>query len=166
MRLSESLVFRDNDRGIADVQAALPDGPSDPEWEGRVRVAIEAEPWFVERGWSLSAQHPAATRYRMDFAVLDPSGKNVIAGIECEGHTYHSRVEKMVKDQSREADIHGSGIRMIHRIWDKRWNANQRFELERLRLLLLGDAARIALERVGVTVHGGRVPGGFRCPFW
>ncbi|NBT25585.1 MAG: hypothetical protein EBT09_03340, partial [Actinobacteria bacterium] len=130
--------------------AELPDGPSDPLWERLVKVAIEAEPWFLERGWSLIAQHPAATRYRMDFAVVDPSDGKVIAGIECDGHTYHSRVSEMLRDQSRECEIHGSGIRMIHRIWDARWNANQRFELERLRLLLLGDAARIVSERASM----------------
>ena len=56
----------------------------------------------------------------------------------------------MAKDQSRECEILGSGIRMIHRIWDVRWNANQAFELERLRLLLLGDAARIVSERASI----------------
>ena len=142
-------IGRDAPSVVPENGAELPDGPSDPLWERLVKVAIEAEPWFLERGWSLSAQHPAATRYRMDFAVVDPSDGNVIAGIECDGHTYHSRVGEMVKDQSRECDIHGAGIRTIHRIWDARWNANQRFELERLRLLLLGDAARIALERAG-----------------
>ena len=142
-------IGRDAPSVVPENGAELPDGPSDPLWERLVKVAIEAEPWFLERGWSLSAQHPAATRYRMDFAVVDPSDGNVIAGIECDGHTYHSRVGEMVKDQSREAHILDSGIRMIHRIWDTRWNNNQRFELERLRLLLLGDAARIALERGG-----------------
>ncbi len=146
-RLQQNIV-RGAPSEVTETVAELPAGPREPDWERDVQVAIEAERWFLQTGWRLTPQYPVASAYyvySMDFAVVDPSDGTVIAGIECDGHTYHSGRDKMVDDQSREFDIHGAGIRMIHRIWDVRWRANQRFELERLRLLLLGDDARIAL---------------------
>lgn len=120
----------------------MPEGDQRPAYVQAILTGLE------RKGWAVKSEY-GVLGYQMDLAVIDQADQSVIAGIECDGYTFHSDDWKMLEDQSREVEIIGNGIRMIHRVWDLRWRANPAFELERLHRLLLADVARVLQERNG-----------------
>lgn len=120
----------------------VPEGDQRPAYVQAILTGLE------RKGWAVKSEY-GVLGYQMDLAVIDQADQSVIAGIECDGYTFHSDDWKMLEDQSREVEIIGNGIRMIHRVWDLRWRANPAFELERLHRLLLADVARVLRERNG-----------------
>jgi len=70
--------------------------------------------------------------YRIDFGVLDPefTGR-FLAGIECDGATYHSAITARDRDRLRQQVLENLGWRLC-RIWSVDWNYNRKTQVERV----------------------------------
>lgn len=74
----------------------------------------------------------------IDMAVRNPDRPGeFLAGIECDGATYHSGFSVRDRDRIRQEILESLGWRgRIHRIWSTDWFYNPRREIERLRVFL------------------------------
>lgn len=74
----------------------------------------------------------------IDMAVRNPDRPGeYLAGIECDGATYHSGFSVRDRDRIRQEILESLGWRgRIHRIWSTDWFYNPRREIERLREFL------------------------------
>jgi hypothetical protein len=114
--------------GVASPTLGLPDSP----FEIAVSQSLEARGWIV---------HPqvGCSGYKIDMAIVDPSMPGrYLAGIECDGATYHSFKIARDRDRQRQRILEGLGWR-IERIWSTDWFADPRTEIDRI------DAALRAL---------------------
>jgi very-short-patch-repair endonuclease len=99
-------------------------------FEEHVKARLEAAGFTVEPQVGVAG-------YRIDLGVGHPEYPHgFLAGIECDGATYHSAKSVRDRDRLREAVLTGLGWR-IYRIWSTDWFANPDREMERLLGLLL-----------------------------
>lgn len=146
---------RSRARGVADLKAfldyadrgavALPAretgslGPAENPFEEAVARALEA------KGWEVRTQI-GVTGYRIDLAVVHPDrGGAYLAGVECDGASYHSAATARDRDRVRQAVLEGLGWR-IERVWSTDWfrapgHVAERLDT-RLREALAEDRAR------------------------
>ncbi|WP_341212454.1 DUF4011 domain-containing protein [uncultured Limimaricola sp.] len=151
---------RSRARGVADLKAfldyadrgavALPArdggslGPAENPFEEAVARALEAKGWEVRCQIGVSG-------YRIDLAVVHPDrGGAYLAGVECDGATYHSAATARDRDRVRQAVLEGLGWR-IERVWSTDWfrapgHVADRLDA-RLRAALAADRARRETER-------------------
>ena len=111
-------------------EAASPTGRgTDSPFEDAVMVALEA------RGWKVHPQ-VGASGYRIDLGVIDPKNPGrYIAGVECDGASYHSAATARDRDRLREQVLRGLGWR-IHRVWSTDLFVDQDRALARLQASL------------------------------
>jgi very-short-patch-repair endonuclease len=69
--------------------------------------------------------------YRIDMAVYDNELGRYIAGIECDGATYHSREDVREHDVIRQRFLESRGWTIL-RIWSTNWWKNSNSELSRI----------------------------------
>ncbi|MGR3464817.1 DUF4011 domain-containing protein [Limimaricola sp.] len=146
---------RSRARGVADLKAfldyadrgavALPArdtgslGPAENPFEEAVARSLEAKGWEVRCQIGVSG-------YRIDLAVVHPDrGGAYLAGVECDGATYHSAATARDRDRVRQAVLEGLGWR-IERVWSTDWfrapaHVADRLD-DRLRAALAEDRAR------------------------
>nr|WP_268744184.1 AAA domain-containing protein [Limimaricola cinnabarinus] len=146
---------RSRARGVADLKAfldyadrgavALPArdtgslGPAENPFEEAVARALEAKGWEVRCQIGVSG-------YRIDLAVVHPDrGGAYLAGVECDGASYHSAATARDRDRVRQAVLEGLGWR-IERVWSTDWfrapaHVAERLD-NRLREVLAVDRAR------------------------
>ena len=146
---------RSRARGVADLKAfidyadrgavALPArdtgslGPAENPFEEAVARALEAKGWEVRCQIGVSG-------YRIDLAVVHPDrGGAYLAGVECDGASYHSAATARDRDRVRQAVLEGLGWR-IERVWSTDWFRAPAHVAERLdnqlREVLAADRAR------------------------
>jgi very-short-patch-repair endonuclease len=100
-------------RALAQVAAPL-DRDTESPFEDAVRKALE------ERGWIVHPQVGVAG-FRVDFGVVHPEAPGrYIAGVECDGATYHRSATARDRDLLRERVLRNLGWR-IHRVWSTDW---------------------------------------------
>lgn len=84
-----------------------------------------------ERGWTVHPQ-VGCSGYRVDIGVVDPRAPGrYLAGIECDGRTYHSGATARDRDRLRQLVLEGLGWH-IHRIWSTDWWLNPEREIEKV----------------------------------
>ncbi|MFM2055953.1 MAG: hypothetical protein RLY71_338 [Pseudomonadota bacterium] len=71
-------------------------------------------------GWQLHSQ-VGVSAFRIDLAVVDPDAPGrYLAGIECDGATYHRSATARDRDKLREQVLRGLGWQIV-RIWSTDW---------------------------------------------
>ena len=108
---------------------ALPDSP----FEVGVIAALAARGWVV---------HPqvGCSGYRIDLAVVHPNiPSRYLAGIECDGATYHSFKTARDRDKQRQIILENLGWSIV-RIWSTDWFEDQEREIDRVHDKLLALA--------------------------
>jgi very-short-patch-repair endonuclease len=100
------------------------------------------------KGWQVHTQIGASS-FRVDLGVVHPDfAGRYLAGVECDGATYHRSATARDRDKLREQVLRGLGWEIV-RIWSTDWWVNPGGTLERvhdkLTALLEGDRAQRAV---------------------
>lgn len=92
---------------------------------------VEVAERLRERGWQMVTQ-VGVSRFRLDLGVVDPDVPTTfLAGVECDGATYHSGATARDRDRLRQAVLENLGWNII-RIWSTDWWTNASRETERV----------------------------------
>ncbi len=84
-----------------------------------------------DKGWEIQPQI-GVSGFRVDLGVVDPDAPgSFLAGVECDGATYHSGATARDRDRLRQVVLEGLGWRIL-RIWSTDWWTNAAREAERL----------------------------------
>lgn len=118
-------------------------GDFDSPFEAAVAAALD------RKGWQVHTQIGAST-FRIDLGVVHPDlPGRYLAGVECDGATYHRSATARDRDKLREQVLRGLGWE-IERIWSTDWWVDPGGTLERvharLNNLLAQDRERRTLE--------------------
>lgn len=101
-----------------------------------------------ERGWTAVPQI-GVSRFRIDLGIVDPDRPgDYLAGVECDGASYHSAATARDRDKVRESVLSGLGWRLV-RVWSTDWWHDAATALDRLDTALrdlLEDARRNRAE--------------------
>ena len=115
------------DRGVI----ALPSrdegslGPAESPFEEAVADALGAKGWEVRTQIGVSG-------FRVDLSVVHPDhAGSYLAGIECDGATYHSSRNARDRDKIRQSVLEGLGWTIL-RVWSTDWFRNPLIVAERL----------------------------------
>ncbi|MFP8967209.1 DUF3320 domain-containing protein [Pokkaliibacter sp. CJK22405] len=100
-------------------------GDVESPFEASVKEALEA------RGWEARSQI-GVSGFRIDLGIVHPDHAGVfLAGVECDGATYHSSATARDRDKVRQAVLEGLGWNIL-RVWSTDWFKNSTALLERL----------------------------------
>lgn len=118
-------------------------GDFESPFEAAVAVALG------RKGWQVHTQIGASS-FRIDLGVVHPDlAGRYLAGVECDGATYHRSATARDRDKLREQVLRGLGWE-IERIWSTDWWVDPGGTLERvharLKDILAQDNERRALE--------------------
>lgn len=104
-------------------------GPAESPFEESVAEALRG------RGWEVRTQI-GVSGFRIDLGVVHPdfAGK-YLAGIECDGATYHRSAAARDRDQIREAVLRNLGWEIL-RVWSTDWFMRQADSVERINAAL------------------------------
>lgn len=121
-------------------------GDFDSPFEAAVAAALG------RKGWQVHTQIGASS-FRIDLGVVHPDlAGRYLAGVECDGATYHRSATARDRDKLREQVLRGLGWE-IERIWSTDWWVDPGGTLERvharLKDLLAQDRERRALTASG-----------------
>ena len=104
-------------------------GDFDSPFESGVAEAL------ARKGWQVHTQI-GASAFRIDLGVVHPDFPGrYLAGVECDGATYHSSATARDRDKLREQVLRGLGWEIL-RIWSTDWWVNPGGTLERIHLAL------------------------------
>ncbi len=119
-------------------QATTPGlGTFESPFEEAVAARLAAHGWLI---------HPqiGVSSFRIDLGVVDPDAPgSYLAGIECDGATYHRSATARDRDQIREQMLRGLGWEIL-RIWSTDWWHDAQGALDKIhsRLEVLLEQAR------------------------
>lgn len=100
-------------RALAEAIEA-PRGDFDSPFEQEVAIRLS------NKGWDIHTQI-GVSNYRIDLGVVHPdSHGRYLAGVECDGATYHSSANARERDRLRELVLNGLGWNIV-RIWSTDW---------------------------------------------
>ncbi|WP_179402700.1 DUF3320 domain-containing protein [Burkholderia guangdongensis] len=100
-------------------------GDFDSPFEKAVCVAL------AERGWTVHPQ-VGVSAFRVDLGVVDPDAPGrYLAGVECDGATYHRSATARDRDKLREQVLRGLGWEIV-RIWSTDWWVDMPGTLEKV----------------------------------
>ena len=92
------------------------------------------------RGWSVDTQ-VGVGKYRVDLGIRDPENNGrYLAGIECDGATYHSAEWARDRDIVRQQVLERLGWR-FYRVWSPDWFRDRQVALRDLEQFLLASKA-------------------------
>ena len=97
------------------------------------------------QGWDVHPQ-VGCSGYRLDIGVVDPRAPGrYLAGIECDGATYHSAASSRDRDRLRQHVLEGLGWNIL-RIWSTDWWLDPEGEIEKIgqRLQAILDMSDVA----------------------
>jgi hypothetical protein len=103
-------------RGIGALaeEASAPRGDFDSPFEEIVAAALS------RRGWTVHPQ-VGVSAFRIDLGVVDPDRPGrYLAGVECDGATYHRAATARDRDRLREQVLRGLGWEIV-RTWSTDW---------------------------------------------
>lgn len=116
-------------------------GGFDSPFEEAVSAAL------VRKGWTVVPQI-GVSRFRIDLGVVHPDRPgDYLAGVECDGATYHSAATARDRDKVRQAILEGLGWKLV-RLWSTDWWIDKAGATERLHAALnkLLEESRAAAE--------------------
>ena len=100
-------------------------GPAENIFEEAVAEALRAKGWEVRTQIGVSG-------FRVDLGVVHPDyAGRFIAGIECDGASYHSSATARDRDKVRQAVLEGLGWKIL-RVWSTDWFQRAQSVTERL----------------------------------
>jgi very-short-patch-repair endonuclease len=113
--------------------AAAPTGRDvESPFEASVLAALEG------RGWRVVPQ-VGVSSFRIDLGIIHPDAPGrYLAGVECDGATYHSAATARDRDRLRQWVLTDLGWR-LHRIWSTDWWIDAEGALDRLDAALRAD---------------------------
>ncbi|MFC4159014.1 DUF4011 domain-containing protein [Chitinimonas lacunae] len=89
-------------------------GSYDSPFEQQVALALMA------RGWQVHPQ-VGVSSFRIDLGIVDPDAPGrYLAGVECDGATYHRSATARDRDKLREQVLNGLGWTLV-RVWSTDW---------------------------------------------
>jgi very-short-patch-repair endonuclease len=133
-------------RALAEASQPGQGGYESP-FEEAVAAALERMGWQIHTQVGVSA-------YRIDLAVVHPDKPGAyLAGVECDGATYHRSATARDRDKLREAVLRGLGWEIL-RVWSTDWWIDSRGTLAKLQ-----EKLEVLLETSRKTPEGG-MPGG------
>lgn len=138
------------------VSQSLPtDREPDSPFEREVAAAL------TDNGWEIHPQ-VGCSSYRIDIGVVDPrSPGRYLAGVECDGATYHSAATARDRDRLRQLVLERLGWKLI-RIWSTDWWLNPARELDRVHRLLKdlesSDPSETSVLRDEPSISTAQVP--------
>lgn len=104
-------------------------GDFESPFEASVAQALE------RKGWQVHTQI-GASAFRVDLGVVHPDfAGRYLAGVECDGATYHRSATARDRDKLREQVLRGLGWEIV-RIWSTDWWVNPGGTLERVHAAL------------------------------
>ncbi|TQS72538.1 DUF3320 domain-containing protein [Rhodobacteraceae bacterium] len=110
-------------------------GPVENVFEAAIKTAIEA------KGWELRPQI-GVSGFRIDLGVVHPDHAGVyLAGIECDGASYHSSATARDRDKVRQVVLENLGWTIL-RIWSTDWFRNPKPVIERIHAALCDHLER------------------------
>lgn len=122
------------------------------DYESPFEVQVAAR--LEQLGWVVHPQ-VGVSGFRIDLGVVDPDAPGAyLAGVECDGATYHRGATARDRDRLRQAVLEGLGW-CILRIWSTDWWTNATREAERLDLQLRATLQRRRVERAVRDGHEG-----------
>ncbi len=131
-------------------EAFAPTGrDTESPFEDAVKKALESQGWEVHTQIGVS-------KFRVDLAVVHPDAPGrYLAGIECDGATYHRSATARDRDRLREHILTKLGWR-IRRIWSTEWwmDAERAFEVLHARLTADLEEDRSTPEAVEAIPDG------------
>ncbi|MBF0167258.1 MAG: DUF3320 domain-containing protein [Alphaproteobacteria bacterium] len=109
---------------------------------------------LAEHGWRVHPQ-VGVSKFRIDLGVVDPDAPGrYLAGIECDGATYHRSATARDRDKLREQVLRGLGWEIV-RIWSTDWWVDKASALgkvhDRLASLLEVARSRRAEEEINTV---------------
>jgi len=121
-------------------------GGFESPFEQAVARALEQRGWRVQTQIGVSA-------FRIDLGIVDPEAPGrYLAGVECDGATYHRSATARDRDKLREQVLRGLGWEIV-RVWSTDWWLNPARTLDkldaRLRVLLKQSRAERAVRDTG-----------------
>ena len=125
-------------------------GGFDSPFEEAVAMQLE------KRGWMMVPQ-VGISGFRIDLGIRHPDLSGAyLAGVECDGATYHSSATARDRDKVREQVLRGRGWNIV-RVWSTDWWFDAKGCAERLHTslqdLLEESRARRATEGAAETIH-------------
>tara|TARA_A100000171_G_scaffold53021_1_gene75483 strand:+ start:14422 stop:20340 length:5919 start_codon:yes stop_codon:yes gene_type:complete len=100
-------------------------GPAENMFEASVAEALRS------RGWEVRTQI-GVSGFRIDLGVVHPDHAGAfLAGVECDGATYHSSATARDRDQIREGVLRHLGWEIL-RVWSTEWFMHPQPALQRL----------------------------------
>lgn len=100
-------------------------GPAENPFEASVASALQA------RGWEVRTQI-GVSGFRIDLGIIHPDKAGAyLAGIECDGATYHRSATARDRDQIREGVLRNLGWEIL-RIWSTDWFMHPNEALDRI----------------------------------
>jgi hypothetical protein len=139
-------------------------GDFDSPFEKAVCVAL------AERGWTVHPQ-VGVSAFHIDLGVVDPDAPGrYLAGVECDGATYHRSATARDRDKLREQVLRGLGWEIV-RIWSTDWWIDMPGTLEKVdtqlqallssqrqqRVVDESEAAALAEEVIAAAKSGAEV---------
>jgi len=98
-------------------------------YESPFEEAVAAK--LISKGWCLSPQIGVSS-FRIDLGVIDPDHPSrYLAGVECDGATYHRSATARDRDKLRQRVLEGLGWNIL-RVWSTDWWLNENDTLEQL----------------------------------
>ncbi|MBO1020955.1 DUF3320 domain-containing protein [Methylobacterium sp. SD274] len=126
------LAFAEHGAGALETAAAPTGRDIESPFEGAVMAALAA------RGWTIVPQ-VGVSAFRIDLGIVHPDAPGrYLAGVECDGATYHRAATARDRDRLREWVLTDLGWR-IHRVWSTDWWNDPQGALDRLDTALRAD---------------------------
>ncbi|WP_244479920.1 DUF3320 domain-containing protein [Methylobacterium sp. Leaf94] len=122
------------DRGARALAEAFAPTGGDVEspFEAAVMAGLQARGWIVHTQIGVSG-------FRIDLGIVHPDAPGrYLAGVECDGATYHSSATARDRDRLREHVLSDLGWR-IRRVWSTEWWTNAEGALAKLDQRLVED---------------------------
>ena len=112
--------------------AHAPTGVPDSDFETEVADRLRLRGYAVDLQVGVSRKEQRGKNYRMDLAVRHPDyPDHYLAGVECDGATYHSSKSARDRDRLREEVLNSLGWQLV-RVWSTDWFDNPARETDKL----------------------------------
>lgn len=133
--LKHFLEFAERGRSALAEAISIPGGELESGFEEEVAHALKGKGWRIHGQIGVSG-------YKIDLGVVHPdSPGKYLAGVECDGATYHSSATARDRDKLREQVLRRLGWEIL-RVWSTDWWVDSQSCLEKL-----DKALQLALEK-------------------